>query len=120
MRRRLNRFLPIVMLAVLVQILAPLGALRAVATIWSDPLQIAQICADDSSHDTAGQNGMQSGCCVACAVGTASVPPLTPPDPPYVAIQRTYQRIVWLHDAATPLTPRTTRIAQARAPPSQS
>jgi hypothetical protein len=44
MRRRLELFIPIVLLAVLVQMLAPIAAFRVVAYASSDPLYVASIC----------------------------------------------------------------------------
>ena len=43
MRRRLQKFLPIVLLALMVQILAPIGACWAAAVAVSDPLGSAVI-----------------------------------------------------------------------------
>ena len=44
MRRRLGKFLPIVLIAVLVQIFAPIGATWATSIALSDPLRAAAIC----------------------------------------------------------------------------
>ena len=44
MRRRLGKFLPIVLIAVLVQIFAPIGATWAASIAASDPLRAAVIC----------------------------------------------------------------------------
>ena len=44
MRRRLEAFVPIVLLAVLVQLLAPIGAFRLVAQPVSDPVVLCLFC----------------------------------------------------------------------------
>ena len=44
MRRRLEIFIPIVLLSVLVQLIAPISAFRVVANAVSDPLYMASIC----------------------------------------------------------------------------
>jgi len=47
MRRRLRNFLPIVLMALAVQIFAPIGACWAASIAASDPLHAAAICHDD-------------------------------------------------------------------------
>ena len=49
MRRRLRKFLPIVLIAVMVQILAPIAACWAASIAASDPLHAAVICHDNSA-----------------------------------------------------------------------
>src|ERR1700727_248725 len=44
MRRRLEAIIPIVLLAILVQLIAPIAAFRAVAYAATDPLHMASIC----------------------------------------------------------------------------
>ena len=44
MRRRLKNFLPIVLIALVVQIFAPIGACWAASIAASDPLAAAVIC----------------------------------------------------------------------------
>jgi hypothetical protein len=70
MRRRLEILIPIVLLSVLVQLIAPISAFRAVANAVSDPLYMASICSGmASSHDasqTAPAKTQRDGanCCV--------------------------------------------------------
>ena len=51
MRRRLRNFLPIVLIALMVQILAPIAACWAASIAASDPLHAAIICQDAASTD---------------------------------------------------------------------
>ena len=52
MRRRLEALIPIVLLAVVVQLLAPIAAFRAFAYAASDPLYMSSICSGmESSTD---------------------------------------------------------------------
>jgi Protein of unknown function (DUF2946) len=128
MRRRLRKFLPIVLIALMVQILAPIGACWAASIAASDPLAAATICRDgavsasgqaDSSTDQTGGHHMHDGCCMACG----SHAPATIDTPPHMAVAVPYRhvlRVVW-HDAALTLPAfRSGAHAQARAPPSIS
>jgi hypothetical protein len=128
MRRRLRKFLPIVLIALMVQILAPIGACWAASIAASDPLAAATICRDgaaaasgqaDSQTDQSGGHHMHDGaCCMACGShAPASI------DTPHTAIAVPYRhilRVVW-HDTALTLAAfRSGAHAQARAPPSIS
>lgn len=128
MRRRLRKFLPIVLIALMVQILAPIGACWAASIAASDPLAAAAICRDgvvsasgqaDSSTDQTGGHHMHDGCCMACG----SHAPATIDTPPHTAVAVPYRhalRVVW-HDAALTLPAfRSGAHAQARAPPAIS
>jgi hypothetical protein len=124
MRRRLERFIPIVLFAVLVQLMAPIGAFRAVASIASDPLAMATTCAEmaaSADGQTApSHSDHQGNCCAFCAASHSAVALLDPPLPLFVSLQRQYQRVVWL-EAVEPARPgRIGSNAQARAPPSFS
>lgn len=128
MRRRLRNFLPIVMIALMVQILAPIAACWAASMAASDPLFAASICRDgagsaaaSSSNQTdqsGGHHAHDGGCCLSC--GSHAPAAL---DAPHTAFATPYQhtlRVLW-HDAALTLPgSRTGFHAQARAPPSIS
>ena len=83
MRRRLWKFLPIVLMALTVQIFAPIGACWAASIAASDPLHNAAICSG-AGASTAGQadqtgeqrahDGACSQCCVAQAAASADTP----------------------------------------------
>jgi Protein of unknown function (DUF2946) len=125
MRRRFQRYLPIVLIALTVQIFAPIGACWAAAIAASDPLATAEICHDSG---TAGQASDQSGghhehgsaCAICCLVGAAGAS-IDAPTPAIVAHPyRETARVVW-HEQAADLTAfRAGSNAQARAPPFSS
>jgi Protein of unknown function (DUF2946) len=124
MRRRLEIFVPIVLLAILVQLFAPISAFRAVANAVSDPLSMAAICSGMVSSADDGQTApaktQHANCCAFCAAGFAGAVALDPPPLVFVILQRQYQLISWL-EAADPMSAvRVGSNAQARAPPSIS
>lgn len=125
MRRRLQKYLPIVMVALMVQIFAPIGACWAAAMAASDPLATAEICHDSGA--AAGQTGDQSGghtehgsscaiCCLASAGASLDTPKLDIVAQPYRAIAR----VVWHEQTADLSAFRTSSNTQARAPPFSS
>ena len=125
MRRRLEVFIPIVLLAVLVQLIAPIAAFRVVAFAVSDPLYMASICSEmTSSQDAqsvpATTQHNHADCCAFCGAGHGGSVAVDPPPLIFVSLQRQYQRVSWL-EAADPMpTIRVGSNAQARAPPSIS
>ena len=123
MRRRLGRFLPIVMLALLVQFFAPVAACWAAAQVASDPLAGALICSHDagatSQDGRSDQQQAQGGCCSLCCVAQ-TVTPTDDPQSSFSKLERPAATVVWF-DAA-PVLPllRTASNAQARGPPALS
>jgi hypothetical protein len=121
MRRRLRQFLPIVLIALMVQILAPVGACWAASIAASDPLHGAAICHDDGASgsgltDQSGQPCANDDCCLVCSL-THSGAPI---DTPQTAVTTPYRdpvRVVWLEHAPDLLGSRAGSHAQARAPP---
>ena len=125
MRRRLRKFLPIVLIALVVQVFAPIGATWAASIAASDPLRAAVICHSDAAStqgqtsnqtDQSGQHRGYEGCCSVCTVFHTAVSPNTP----QTAVTTPYRqslRIVWLERAADLFGPRTGSHARARAPP---
>src|SRR3954465_5481727 len=69
MRRRLERFLPIVLIAALVQIFAPIGVTWAASIAASDPLHAVPIChgAATPGPDQSSQSSAHQGCCSVCS-----------------------------------------------------
>ncbi|ABD87974.1 conserved hypothetical protein [Rhodopseudomonas palustris BisB18] len=120
MRRRLG-YLPLVAMALLVQLIAPIGAVRAVAQAISDPLSLSAICSglhdSDQPSAPAGPAEPDSKCCGFCAAAQAGGAALNPPAPSFVALQRQYQRVLWLQATPAPTPLRAGSNAQARAPP---
>src|ERR1700680_2975947 len=109
MRRRLEIFVPIVLLAVLVQLIAPIAAFRVVAFAVTDPIYMASICAEmvsspDAQTAPAKTQHDHGDCCVFCAAGHGGSIAIDPPSLVYVSLQRLYQRVSWL-DTADPLAP---------------
>ena|ERR1700761_9594877 len=125
MRRRLELFIPIVLLAILVQLIAPIAAFRVVAYATSDPLYLGSICTETASSPT-GQAAPANAphdhgeCCAFCGAGHGDAVAIDPPQLIFVTLQRQYQRTLWLEAADPVLTIRVGSNAQARAPPSLS
>jgi hypothetical protein len=124
MRRRLRNFLPIVLLALAVQILAPIGACFAASIAASDPLHAAAICSGGA--DTTGQNDQtggghraHDGSCSICCVAHAGAP-LDSPQATFAVPYRQPERVVWLDSPPDLFGSRAGSHAQARAPPSIS
>lgn len=125
MRRRLEFFIPIVILTVMVQLMAPIAAFRVVAYATTDPLYVASICEQTTSSDEvqsapAKSQHTHGNCCAFCGTGAGGAAPLVSPPLIFVALQRQYQRISWLEAAETLPAVRVGSNAQARAPPSIS
>ena len=125
MRRRLKNFLPIVLLALAVQVFAPIAACWAASIAASDPLSTAVIChgnaaAGVSQDDPSGAQGTQRPCCGLCGVLHMGAPI----DPPQTAAIFTFDRqatsVAWHELALGPATSRAGSPEQARAPPSFS
>lgn len=123
MRRRLEVFIPIVLLSIMVQLLAPIGAFRAVAHAVSDPLYLATICSGMASSQDASETNTAkpqhgANCCGFCGVSYGGAVAVDPPPLIFVVLQRQYRLIAWL-EAADDIPPmRAGSHAQARAPPS--
>ncbi len=125
MRRRLEACIPIVMLALLVQLFAPIAAFRVVANAVSDPLYMASICSGMTSASSDIQTAPakahdQGNCCAFCGAGHGGSIAIDPPPLIFVSLQRQYQRVSWLEAVDTVATIRVGSNSQARAPPSIS
>ena len=128
MRRRLRKFLPIVLFALVVQILAPIAACWATVIAASDPLAAAEICsgavASKTSQtgapaDQTGHHVHDAACCLSCASHAgASVD--TPEPVAAAAPYRQAERVIWRDHTADLSRSRTGSQAQARAPPAIS
>jgi hypothetical protein len=122
MRRRLQKFLPIVLIALMVQILAPIGACWAAVIAVSDPLGSAVICHDSavaSGHqgDRGSEHRAHDGACAICCVLHASASADTPRAAAFTTPYREVERVVWREEALDLSASRTGSNSQARAPP---
>jgi DUF2946 family protein len=120
MRQRLHGFFPILLIALMVQIFAPIGATWAAAVAAADPLRAIEICHRDPSNAPAGDN--QSGqhvheACVLCCAAQAGAA-LDAPRPATLAVL-TFEarRVVWHSSVFTLAASRIGSNARARAPP---
>ncbi len=124
MRRRLQKYLPIVLIALAVQILAPIAAAFAAATAASDPLQSEAICHDPAPSAAAGPgtgdqggNPAHDGACSICCLVHAGATLDAPKSAAVSVLHRDAQRIAWVDGARRSLRSRSGSNTQARAPP---
>jgi hypothetical protein len=122
MRERLQKFLPIVLIALMVQILAPIGASWAAAIAASDPLSTIEIChrdptANTSQSDQGGQHHDHDGACSFCCAAQAGASFDTPQAFAVTTPYRPIALVVWRDHAPAQSGARIGSNAQARAPP---
>ncbi|MFB9267779.1 DUF2946 family protein [Bradyrhizobium erythrophlei] len=121
MRRQLKSFLPVVLVALLVQIFAPIGACWAASLAASDPLAGAVICHGGAAQGT-GQDDQighraHGGCCAACSVLQTGAPIDPPQTSAAIAVDRVTRQVAWQDFAPCLSGPGAASEAQARAPP---
>ena len=122
MRRRLQKFLPIVLIALMVQVFAPVAANWAAAMVASDPLGAAAICHDTAGtagqpDDQSGQHREHGGACSICCLASASASVDTPKQVSLANPYRASAPVIW-HDQAPDFSgARIGSNAKARAPP---
>ena len=123
MRVRLQKFLPVVLIALAMQVLAPIAACWAAGLAVADPLNTV-VChtggasgggLDDPSGAPAAHAGNCSICCLAQANASFDAPQETFSTP-----FRHAERVVWHDVDAAVVTSHGGSNAQARAPPSLS
>ncbi len=122
MRRRLAKFLPIVLIALMVQILAPIGACWAAAFANSDPLLAVEICRSDPASmsgqtDQGSEHRAHDGACSICCAAQASASFDTPQPVIIATPYRDAARVVWRDHALALSRLRAGSNAQARGPP---
>jgi hypothetical protein len=120
MRRRIVRYLPVIAMALLVQLLAPLGAVRSVAQAALDPLALATICSgvENQSQPHGGSTGPDVGdCCGFCGAGSAGNGGFAPTPQFQIVLQRRSAAIAWAPLEQPGSGPHRGSNAQARAPP---
>lgn len=122
MRRRYQRFFPIVLIALMVQIFAPIAACWAAAIAASDPLGAVEICHDTSGAasqpvDPSGQHREHGSACAICCLASTSAS-LDTPKP--VALANPYRDsapVTWHEQVPDFSVLRAGSNARARAPP---
>ena len=124
MRRQMGKFLPVVMIAIWVQLFAPIGAYWTMAATM-DPFALAPICAPSLAGKSgpatpAGQQQSHPDCCQLCVVTHSGAAPLPSPEPIVATIVRSPQQIAWLDQRFDLPSGQRGSHAQARAPPSYS
>jgi hypothetical protein len=121
--RRLKRFLPIVLIALAVQIFAPIGACWAAGVAASDPLAGAVIChgngAPGAGQTDQGGHRAHDGCCSVCSVLQTGAP-VDVPQIMAIDLDRLAEQVAWFDFAFRLTNARAGSHAQARAPPSIS
>ncbi|MEH2570334.1 DUF2946 family protein [Bradyrhizobium sp. AZCC 2289] len=123
MRRRLKKFLPIVLMALIVQIFAPIGATWGASIAASDPLAAAVICHGNApsipgqSSDQTGGHRAHDGCCSVCSVLHTGAPVDAPQTATAIAVDREPGRVDWVAFTPDLFGSRAGSHEQARAPP---
>jgi len=123
MRQRLHGFFPILLIALMVQIFAPIGATWKAAAAASDPLSGLEICHSDPGGVPAGDN--QNGqhvheACVLCCAAQAGAALDTPRPATFAAPVLEARRVVWHAGAFVLAASRIGSNAKARAPPARA
>jgi hypothetical protein len=122
MRQRFTKFLPIVLIALAVQILAPIGACWAAAFAASDPLLAVEICHSDPSGisgqtDQGGEHHAHDGACAMCCAVQTGVSFDVPQGVSVASPYREVVRIAWQNPTPELSCFRASSNTQARAPP---
>lgn len=121
MRARLQKFLPIVLLALVMQVLAPIAACWAAGQAVADPLGAGAICHSVSEQGTPNdQNGAPTahgGACALCCLAQANASFDSPSHVTLSVPFRHAERVVWREADAIIVVSRGGSNAQARAPP---
>src|SRR5436305_6064684 len=120
--RRPKNFLPIVLIALAVQIFAPIGACWAASIAASDPLAGAVIChgnaaAGTAQSDQTGPHRAHDGCCSVCSVLHTAAPVETPQTALIFTFDHEPRRVVWHECPINLADARAGSPSQARAPP---
>jgi hypothetical protein len=124
MRARLQKYLPIVLIALAMQVLAPVAACWAAGAALADPLQNAAICHDAGTAgpgqgDRSGQPAPHGGTCSICCLAQASAS-LHAPQQVFATPFRFAVAVVWRTPTAPVIVAHRGSNANARAPPHAS
>jgi hypothetical protein len=121
MRARLQKFLPLVLLALAMQVLAPIAACLAASQAVADPLSAAVICHSASEQsglsDQTGTPTAHAGACALCCLAQAAASLDSPPQATFAMPFRAAEQVAWRPTADRLAVFRGGSSAQARAPP---
>ncbi len=125
MRPRFRKYLPVFIIALLVQILAPIGACWASAVAASGPLSSPGIChsggtAAGQPIDHSGQPGEHDHACTICCLASAGSLLDTPAPGSFQVPYPKLAPIAWQDQSLDLSAFRDCSHARARAPPSPS
>ncbi|EJN15355.1 Protein of unknown function (DUF2946) [Bradyrhizobium sp. YR681] len=118
MRARLQKFLPLVLLALAMQVLAPIAACLAAGKAVADPLSAAIICHSASEQgDQTGSPTAHGAACALCCLAQAGASLDSPPHTALAIPFRHAERVVWYAADPSAVPFRKGSSPQARAPP---
>jgi hypothetical protein len=121
MRARLQKFLPLILLALAMQVLAPIAACLAAGQAIADPLNAAAICHGSNEHGSSGDRtdapAGQAGACALCCLAQAGASFDAPAHAALAIPVRHAARVVWLQADPSAVSAPKGSSAQARAPP---
>ena len=121
MRARLQEFLPLVLLALAMQVLAPIAACWATGLAVADPLSAGVICHSASPQGDVNEPSQapaaHAGACALCCLAQANASLDSPTQAALPIPVRHAARMVWHPAAAFAVASPEGSIAQARAPP---
>jgi len=134
MRARLRKTLPVALIALAMQVLAPVAACWAAGAAIVDPLRQAMICHNDGapiygaggpgawvpgSDDQTGAPGAHAGSCLICCLAQANAS-FDAPEANFSTPFRYAEPVVWHKQELIVAVSHSGSNAQARAPPNMS
>jgi hypothetical protein len=120
MRARLQKFLPVVLLALVMQVLAPIAACWATGQAVADPLFAGAIChsvSEPGSPSDQGGSPAHGAACALCCLAQANASFDSPPHTALSVPFRHAERVVWHETDASAVAAHKGSSAQARGPP---
>ncbi|WFU76754.1 MULTISPECIES: DUF2946 domain-containing protein [unclassified Bradyrhizobium] len=122
MRARLQKFLPLVLLALAMQVLAPIAACWSAGQAVADPLSAAVICHSAGEQgggldDRTGTPTAHGAACALCCLAQAGASLDSPPQLALSIPLRHAERVSWHAAEVTLVAADKGSNAQARAPP---
>ncbi|RXG90493.1 DUF2946 domain-containing protein [Bradyrhizobium zhanjiangense] len=121
MHARLQKFLPVVLLALAMQVLAPIAACLAAGQVGVDPLSAGVICHSGGEqgglNDQTGGPSAHAGACALCCLAQAGASLDSPPQPAFAIPSRHVESVVWHAADVSAVFTHKGSSTQARAPP---